>query len=182
MPGLSTETSDWLFETLQKRFEDHSYRHQDLTWEAVEERMRELPEKLLPLYQMEVTEGEPDIVGYCEETYIWMDCALESPKGRRGCCYDSAALQSRKKHSPECNAVDLANEMGVAILTEDQYRFLQTKETVDTKSSSWLQTPQAIRSKGGAIFGDCHYDHVFVYHNSAASYYKIRGFRSVLYM
>lgn len=182
MSNLSDETVAWLFETLQERFENHSYRHVGWKWEDVTKRMQNAPGKLLSLYQMEVTGGEPDVVDYRDNMYIWMDCARESPHGRRGCCYDLAALQSRKKYPPEHNAIDLASQMGVDILTEEQYRFLQTKETVDTKSSSWLRTPQAIRDEGGAIFGDCHYNHVFIYHNSASSYYKNRGFRSVLFI
>ena len=171
-----------LFSTLQARFEQHMHRHSGLTWVAVQTKLEAYPRKLGSLHAMEGTGGEPDVVGYDQATggYIFYDCAAESPNGRRNVCYDHAGLMSRKENRPENNALDMAAAMGVALLTEAQYRELQTLGEFDMKTSSWLETPAAIRKLGGALFGDRRYDHVFVYHNGAQSYYAARGFRGAL--
>ncbi len=157
-------------------------RHKDLEWTKVQARLEENPEKLWSLNEMEVTSGEPDVVGQDKKTgeFIFYDCTTESPKGRRSVCYDQEALESRKKHKPENNAIDMATSMGIELLTEEQYRYLQKLGNFDMKTSSWVQTPASIRKLGGAIFCDRRYDHVFVYHNGAESYYAARGFRGSL--
>lgn len=179
---LSEEQKYGLITVLKERFEKNMHRHSDMKWEEVQKRIEENPEKLWSLYEMERTEGEPDVIGFDEQTgeYIFCDCSKESPKGRRSICYDREALESRKKHKPENSAMDMATAMGVQILTEEQYRELQTIEDFDLKTSSWIQTPDDIRSRGGALFCDKRYGHVFVYHNGAESYYASRGFRSIL--
>lgn len=179
---LSSEQSEELLNTLKARFEENMNRHKDLKWTNVQEMLRGNPEKLWSLNEMEQTGGEPDVVGHDKKTdeYIFYDCSQESPKGRRSVCYDREALESRKKHKPESSAIDMADAMGVELLTEDQYRELQELGDFDTKTSSWLKTPSDIRELGGAIFGDFRYDHVFIYHNGAESYYAARGFRSSL--
>jgi hypothetical protein len=168
--------------TLKDRFESNTNRHQGLEWAAVLERLEANPEKLWSLNEMEKTGGEPDVVRRDKETgeYIFVDCSTESPVGRRSLCYDGEALEARKKNKPKSSAMDLAAEMGVELLTEKQYRDLQELGNFDTKTSSWLKTPTAIRELGGAIFGDYRYGQVFVYHNGAESYYAARGFRGVL--
>lgn len=150
--------------------------------EKIQEKLQENPEKLWSLNEMERTGGEPDVVGQDKKTgnYIFYDCSAESPVGRRSICYDREGLESRKEFKPETNAIDLAASMGIDILTEDQYRDLQKTGKFDTKTSSWLKTPDEIRKLGGAIFGDYRYGNVFVYHNGAASYYAARGFRGSL--
>lgn len=179
---LSSELREALLTTLQTRFEQHMHRHPDMTWANVQARLEAHPEKLWSLHAMESTGGEPDVVGYDQATgeYIFYDCAIESPIGRRNVCYDRAGLMSRKENRPENNAVDMAAAMGIELLTEAQYRELQALGEFDTKTSSWLQTPPEIRRLGGAIFGDRRYNHVFIYHNGAQSYYAARGFRGVL--
>lgn len=179
---LTDEQKDELFQTLQVRFEKNMHRHENLKWDDVEAKLNENPEKCWSLYEMERTEGEPDVVGYDEDSgeYIFCDCSPESPKGRRIVCYDRAALEARKKNKPENNAIDMAAEMGIDILTEEQYRKLQEVGPFDQKSSSWIQTPDDIRERGGALFCDYRYGHVFVYHNGADSYYSVRGFRGML--
>ncbi|WP_152655578.1 DUF4256 domain-containing protein [Oceanobacillus sp. CFH 90083] len=179
---LSQNEQEELLNKLKARFEKNMDRHQNLDWEQIQTKLESNPEKLGSLYEMERTEGEPDVVGYDEESgeYIFVDCSKESPKGRRSVCYDRAALESRKKHKPENNAVDMAAEMGIEILTEDQYRELQKLGTFDTKTSTWVQTPEGIRNLGGALFCDFRFGHVFVYHNGAESYYGSRGFRGLL--
>lgn len=179
---LSSEQREALLTILQTRFEQHMHRHPGLTWANVQARLEAHPQKLWSLHAMESTGGEPDVVGYDQATgaYIFCDCATESPSGRRNVCYDRAGQLSRKENRPEHNAVDMAAALGVELLTEAQYRELQTLGEFDTKTSSWLQTPAAIRALGGAIFGDRRYDHVFIYHNGAQSYYAARGFRGVL--
>jgi len=179
---LPPEVSQALLATLQTRFEQHMHRHPGLTWADVQARLAAHPAKLGSLHAMESTGGEPDVVGYDRATgeYIFYDCAAESPIGRRNVCYDHAGLMSRKENRPENNAVDMAAAMGIELLTEAQYRELQTLGEFDAKTSSWLMTPAAIRNRGGAIFGDRRYDHVFIYHNGAQSYYGARGFRGVL--
>lgn len=179
---LSLEEREELLSTLKSRFEKNMNRHKDLEWTKVQARLEENPEKLWSLNEMEVTSGEPDVVGQDKKTgeFIFYDCTTESPKGRRSVCYDQEALESRKKHKPENNAIDMATSMGIELLTEEQYRYLQKLGNFDMKTSSWVQTPASIRKLGGAIFCDRRYDHVFVYHNGAESYYAARGFRGSL--
>ena len=179
---MQAKQQEELLKALKARFEKNMNRHQGLEWAKVQAKLEANPEKLWSLNEMESTGGEPDVVGYDEKTgeYIFYDCSAESPKGRRNVCYDREALESRKEHKPENNAMDTATAMGIEILTEEQYRALQKLGNFDTKTSSWLKTPAAIRKLGGAIFADRRYDHVFVYHNGAESYYGGRGFRGWL--
>ncbi|WP_439020831.1 DUF4256 domain-containing protein [Bacillus thuringiensis] len=179
---LPVEQREELLKVLQARFEKNMNRHEDLEWAKVEVKLNANPEKLWSLNEMEVTGGEPDIVGYDKEKdeYIFCDCSKESPKGRRSLCYDLEALEARKKHKPENNAIDVAAAMGIELLTEEQYRELQQLGDFDMKSSSWVQTPSDIRELGGALFCDYRFGHVFVYHNGADSYYAARGFRGSL--
>lgn len=179
---LSPEQQEDLLTILQDRFEKNMNRHEDLEWDKVQAKLEDNLDKLWSLNQMEETGGEPDVVGYDKETdeYIFYDCSAESPKGRRSVCYDREALESRKKHKPENNAIDMATDIGIEILTEKQYRELQKLGDFDLKTSSWVQTPTHIRKLGGAIFCDCRYDTVFVYHNGTESYYGARGFRGSL--
>ncbi|HWJ78261.1 MAG TPA: DUF4256 domain-containing protein [Niallia sp.] len=179
---LSLEDREELLSILKTRFEKNMERHEGMEWEYVQAKLEKNAEKLWTLNEMEVTQGEPDVVGYDESTdeYIFYDCSAESPKGRRGLCYDREALEARKKHKPENSAIDLATSMGIELLTEDQYRDLLKLGKFDRKTSSWVQTPERIRKLGGAIFCDYRYDTVFVYHNGADSYYASRGFRGSL--
>jgi hypothetical protein len=179
---LSPEQAVELLRTLKTRFEKNMNRHKGLEWAKVQARLEANPEKLWSLNEMERTGGEPDVVGYDKTTeeYIFYDCSAESPKGRRSLCYDRAALESRKKHKPENSVLDMAAAMDVELFTEEQYRELQKLGEFDTKTSSWIQTPAEIRKLGGAISADRRYDHVFVYHNSAPSFYSSRGFRGSL--
>lgn len=179
---LSPQQRITLLGVLQARFEQHLRRHPGLTWGDVQTKLEANPQKLWSLQAMESTGGEPDVVGYDQATgeYIFYDCAAESPNGRRNVCYDHAGLMSRKENRPENNALDMAAAMGIELLTEAHYRELQTLGEFDTKTSSWLQTPPEIRKLGGAIFGDRRYNHVFIYHNGAQSYYAARGFRGAL--
>lgn len=158
------------------------HRHKGLAWEKIQAQLEAHPEKLRSLQQMENTGGEPDVVGYDKKTgeYLFCDCSAESPAGRRSVCYDREALESRKEHKPKNNALDMAAAIGIELLTEEQYRELQTLGQFDTKTSSWVGTPSAIRTLGGALFCDRRYDTVFVYHNGADSYYAVRGFRGSL--
>lgn len=176
---LSKEVQTELLATLKQRFEKNMNRHKDVIWDNVQTRLESSPEKLWPLHEMERTGGEPDVVDFDKKTneYIFFDCAAESPKERRSLCYDREAWESRKENKPATNAVDVARAMGTEILTEEQYRELQTLGTFDRKTSSWVRTPPEIRKLGGAIFCDRRYDHVFTYHNGAESYYAARGFR-----
>lgn len=171
-----------LLTTLKARFEKNINRHKDLEWAKVQARLDAHPEKLWSLSEMERTGGEPDVVGHDEQTgkYVFCDCSAESPKDRRSLCYDREALEARKEFKPKDTALDMAEAMGIEVLTEEQYRELQTLGAFDTKTSSWLKTPSAIRKLGGAIFADRRYNHVFVYHNGAESYYAARGFRGSL--
>lgn len=171
-----------LLQVLKKRFENNMDRHPNIAWDDVQARLEAKPDKLWSLHEMESTGGEPDVVGFDEATgeYLFYDCSPESPKGRRSLCYDREALESRKQHKPKNSAIDMAEAMGIELLTEQQYRELQQLGPFDQKSSSWLQTPSDIRSLGGAIFGDYRYGKVFVYHNGAESYYAARGFRGSL--
>ena len=171
-----------LLRTLKARFDKNMNRHKGLEWDKVQERLEADPQKLRALDEMERTGGEPDVVGHDNKTgeYIFYDCSAESPQGRRSICYDREALQSRKEHKPKDSAIGMAAAMGIGLLTQEQYRELQKLGKFDTKTSSWLQTPAAIRKLGGALFADRRYDHVFVYHNGAPSYYAARGFRGLL--
>lgn len=179
---LPTKQREELIGTLQARFEKNLNRHKGLDWAKVQAKLAANPKKLWSLHEMEKTGGEPDVVGYDKKTgeYLFYDCSAESPKGRRNLCYDRAALEARKEFKPADTALDMAAAMGIEVLTEEQYHGLQQLGKFDTKTSSWLKTPDEIRRLGGAIFGDRRYDHVFVYHNGADSYYGSRGFRGVL--
>lgn len=179
---MTLEHQTALLETLKIRFEQHKNRHQGMDWASVEAKLKAQPQKLWSLNQMEETGGEPDVVGYDKKTgeYLFYDCADETPKDRRSVCYDQEALNSRKEHKPKNSAVGIATEMGIELLTEEQYRELQKLGKFDTKTSSWLKTPAEIRKLGGAIFADFRYSNVFVYHNGAESYYAVRGFRGSL--
>jgi hypothetical protein len=181
---LSPEQHEELLKTLQVRFEKNMDRHKGLAWSKIQAKLEAHPEKLSSLHAMESTGGEPDVVGYDKKTgeYIYYDCSAESPKGRRSICYDREGQEEREKKGvhPAGNAVDLAAAMGVELLNEDQYRELQKLGEFDTKTESWIQTPTDIRKLGGALFCDRRYDHVFVFHNSAPSFYAARGFRGSL--
>lgn len=179
---LSDEQSKVLLDTLKTRFQKNSNRHQGMEWDEVEKKLLANPKKLWSLNEMEVTEGEPDVIGKDEQTgeVIFMDCAVESPKGRRSICYDQEALESRKEYRPKNSAIGMAAAMGIKILNEEQYIDLQRLGKFDTQTSSWLETPKDIRKLGGAIFGDWRFGRVFIYHNGAESYYGARGFRGML--
>ncbi|HEY6244182.1 MAG TPA: DUF4256 domain-containing protein [Pyrinomonadaceae bacterium] len=179
---LSAEQREELIKTLKARFEKNMTRHKGLEWAGVQARLEANPEKLRSLDEMEKTGGEPDVVGHNKKTgeYVFYDCSAESPKGRRSLCYDREALDSRKEHKPQNNAIDLAASMGIELLTEEQYRQLQKLGEFDTKTSSWVMTPSPVRKLGGALFCDRRYDTVFLYHNGAESYYAARGFRGSL--
>ena len=179
---LSSEQREDLLKTLKARFEKNMNRHKGLEWVKVHAKLQANTEKLYSLNEMEITGGEPDVVGYDKKTseYIFYDCSAESPKERRSLCYDHEALEKRKEHKPEDSAINMAADMGIEILTEEQYRELQQLGEFDTKTSSWVKTPADIRKLGGAIFCDRRYNTVFVYHNGAESYYAARGFRGSL--
>jgi hypothetical protein len=185
---LPPEQHEELLSTLKVRFEKNKNRHKSIDWAKVESKLEANPDKLWALYEMERTSGEPDVVVLPIATgkdkkageYIFYDCSAESPKGRRSLCYDREALEARKEHKPKNNATDMADAMGIELLTEEQYRELQQLGEFDTKTSSWVQTPSEIRKHGGALFCDRRYGHVFVYHNGAESYYAARGFRGLL--
>lgn len=179
---LTQQQTEKILQTLQTRFEKNKSRHAALEWSKVQKKLEANPDKLWSLSQMEETGGEPDVVDFDEETgeYIFYDCSAESPKSRRSFCYDNEALEARKEHKPKNSAVGMASHMGIELLTEAQYRKLQQLGKFDTKTSSWLKTPEKIRKLGGAIFGDFRFDTVFIYHNGVQSYYAGRGFRGVL--
>lgn len=179
---LSSEQEEELRSALKARFEKNMNRHKGLKWANVQAKLEANTGKLWSLNEMETTGGEPDVVGLDKKTgeYIFYDCSAESPKGRRSVCYDGEALESRKEHKPKNNAVDMASAMGIGLLTEQQYRELQELGNFDTKTSSWVQTPANIRELGGALFCDRRYNHIFVYHNGAESYYAARAFRGSL--
>lgn len=180
--NLSPVQREALFRALKDRFEQNMHRHKGIEWTKVQARLDANSEKLWSIHEMESTGGEPDVVGQDKKTgeYIFYDCSVESPKGRRSVCYDREAQESRKEHKPDNNAVDMAAAMGIELLTVEQYRTLQQLGKFDTKTSSWVHTPAEIRKLGGAIFCDRRYDHVFMYHNGAESYYAARGFRGSL--
>jgi hypothetical protein len=179
---LSPEHREELLSELKTRFEENLNRHKGLEWAKVQARLEANSKKLWSISEMERTGGEPDVVGLDKKTgeYIFYDCAAESPKGRRSLCYDRQALEERKEHKPKNNALDMAADMGVELLTEEQYRELQKLGNFDTKTSSWLTTPAEVRKLGGAIFADYRFGRVFVYHNGAESYYAARAFRGSL--
>lgn len=179
---LQPEQQTELLKILKSRFEKNMNRHQGVEWSKVKTKLEANKDKLWSLNEMENTEGEPDVVAFDKNTgeYIFYDCSAESPKGRRSICYDREALDSRKEHKPVNCAIDMANEMGIELLTEEQYRELQKLGNFDTKTSSWVKTPPEIRKLGGALFCDRRYNHVFVYHNGAESYYGVRAFRGSL--
>jgi hypothetical protein len=179
---LSPEQHSELLKVLKARFEKNRNRHLGLDWGNVEAKLEANPEKLWSLHEMERTGGEPDVVSHDEKTgeYVFYDCSAETPKGRRSLCYDREALDSRKEFKPENSAIDLASEMGIELLTEEEYRELQQLGKFDMKTSSWVSTPSDIRKLGGAIFADFRYNTVFIYHNGASSYYAVRGFRGSL--
>jgi hypothetical protein len=179
---LSKKQRDDLLTVLKVRFEKNMNRHKGLAWAKVQAKLEASIEKLSSLNEMERTGGEPDVVGQDKKTgeYIFYDCSAESPKGRRSLCYDREALESRKENKPKDNAIDVASAIGIELLTEEQYRALQKLGDFDTKTSSWVKTPSAIRELGGALFCDRRFDTVFVYHNGAESYYAARGFRGSL--
>ena len=179
---LTTEEQTSLLKTLKERFEKNNNRHESIVWEDVQTKLEAHPNKMWSLNEMEKTGGEPDVVGFDKQTgeYIFFDCSAETPKERRSICYDHEALEKRKEHKPKNSAINMAKEMGIELLTESQYRVLQNLGKFDTKTSSWVQTPEEIRKLGGATFCDFRYNTVFLYHNGADSYYAVRGFRGSL--
>jgi len=179
---LSSQDLKQLLTILKVRFEKNMDRHKGIEWSKVQAKLEAYSEKLWSLNEMEKTGGEPDVVGYDKKTdeYIFYDCSAESPKDRRSLCYDHEALESRKEHKPKNSAIEMAADMGIDLLTEEEYRELQKLGKFDTKTSSWIKTPSNIRKLGGAIFADFRYGNVFVYHNGAESYYAARGFRGSL--
>jgi len=179
---VSPSKTEELLATLKIRFEKSMNRHEGFTWADIQSRLELNTEKLWSLNEMERTGGEPDVVGYDKKTgeYIFYDCSAESPKERRNLCYDSEALNARKENKPKDSAINMASDMGIELLTEDQYRGLQQLGDFDNKTSSWVKTPSAIRKLGGALFCDRRYNTVFTYHNGAESYYAARGFRGSL--
>ncbi len=179
---LTPEESSSLLAILKHRFEKNKQRHKGVEWTAIEKKLNTYPEKLWSLNQMEITGGEPDCIGIDKKSnaFIFVDCSEESPKGRRSICYDYEALESRKEHKPKNNVIDMADNMGISVLDEAEYRALQELGHFDNKTSSWLKTPSEIRELGGAIFGDYRFGKVFIYHNGAESYYAARGFRGML--
>ncbi|OTL23657.1 DUF4256 domain-containing protein [Acinetobacter pittii] len=179
---LTQKQIELLLELLKNRFEKNTHRHTEIEWSDVQNKLIKVPDKLWSLLEMENTGGEPDVIAYDQQKdeYLFVDCSLETPKGRRSLCYDREALESRKDHPPKNSAIDIAKEMGVELLTEKQYYQLQEIEEFDLKTSSWLKTPNEIRKLDGALFADRRYGRVFIYHNGAQSYYAARGFRCCL--
>jgi hypothetical protein len=182
MKSLSAQHIAEILKTLKARFEQNMHRHPGMVWSTFQDKLEALPDKLLSLHAMEESGGEPDVVAFGPNNggFLFCDCAMESPKGRRNLCYDAEALASRKEHKPKHSAVGMAAAMGVQLITEEQYFELQKLGDFDSKTSSWLVTPQGIRKRGGAIFGDKRYGRTFIYHNGAESYYGARGFRALL--
>jgi hypothetical protein len=179
---MNAKQREELLNILKARFEKNMNRHKGIDWIKVQAKLETNTAKLKSLNEMEKTGGEPDVVGFDKKTgeFIFYDCSIESPKGRRSVCYDREGLESRKEHKPENNAIDMAKEIGIEILTEEEYRELQKLGEFDTKTSSWVKTPADIRKLDGALFCDRRYNHVFTYHNGAQSYYNVRGFRGSL--
>ncbi len=180
--GIPSISDHELIGFLASRFENHPGRHPDIAWKDVERSLQAKPQLLRNLMAMEQSGGEPDVIGLLSttETFVFIDCSPESPSGRRNLCYDRKAQDGRKEHRPKGNVLDTCGSMGITLLTEEEYRQLQTVGPFDTKTSSWIQTPDTVRSRGGALFGDCRYGSVFIYHNGADSYYSARGFRGLL--
>lgn len=180
--NLTKNQKEELFRLLEARFQKHFKRHEGLSWEKFKIKLEANPAKLWSVHEMEKSGGEPDVIGFDKRSgeFIVCDCSTESPSGRRSLCYDREALNSRKENKPKNSALDMAEEMGINLLTEDQYHALQKLGNFDTKTSSWIQTPEAVRELGGAIFGDFRFNRVFIYHNGAESYYAARGFRGIL--
>jgi hypothetical protein len=180
--NLAEDQIEDLLKALQTRFAKYKDRHKSLEWDQVLARLESKPKKLISLHKMEETGGEPDVIGYDEkkDEFIFCDCSPESPKGRRSVCYDHEALESRKEHKPDDSAVQMAEDMGIKLLNEEEYRSFQELGPFDTKTSSWIETPASVRKLGGAIFGDYRFGRVFIYHNGAESYYGARGFRGTL--
>lgn len=179
---MSPDQADALLQTLKTRFDKHMQRHPGFAWSTVQARLEQHPDALRSLAQMDATGGEPDVVGQdaASGCIAFCDCAPETPAGRRSICYDRAALEARKEHKPKTSALDMAAEIGITLLTEEQYRHLQTLGEFDRKTSSWIATPEDVRKLGGALFCDRRYGRVFTYHNGAESYYAVRGFRGML--
>lgn len=179
---ISNHEKDDLLKTLKLRFEANQHRHKNIKWTEVEARLKNQPDKIRSLNEMERTGGEPDVIAYDkqDDVFIFCDCCTESPTGRRSLCYDNDALESRKKFKPQNSAINMASEMEIEVLDENQYDYLQSLGSFDTKTSSWLKTPNKMRELGGAIFGDFRFGRVFYYHNGAESYYASRGFRGLL--
>lgn len=182
MKMLDNVEKEKIIDTLKARFENNISRHTNVKWENLLKKLIDLPEKMWSLNEMEKTGGEPDVVKYDEDNneYIFYDCSKESPAGRRSICYDNEALESRDKFKPQDSALNMANKIGIQILDEEEYRYLQSLEEFDLKTSNWIKTPDEVRKLGGAIFCDRRYNRVFTYHNGAESYYNVRGFRGVL--
>lgn len=180
--NLSEQMQTELLITLQTRFHKNLFRHPDTKWEIIEERLTAQPGKLFTVFKMEETGGEPDVVETTAspEKYFFFDCSVESPSGRRSLCYDTEAHNSRKQNKPAGSAAESAHEMGIELLTEEQYILLQKLKPIDTKTSSWIHTPKTIRERGGALFGDFRFGRVFIYHNGAESYYAARGYRGCI--
>lgn len=176
MKELNTSEKENIIAVLEKRFKENMSRHANIKWQDVHEKLSST-NKLWSINQMEMTGGEPDVVGYDSNEYIFFDCSKETPISRRNICYDNEALEARKSFKPENSAINMANDMGIELLTVEDYNYLQTIGDFDLKTSSWLQTPSNIRKLGGAIFGDKRYQTTFIYHNGAESYYGVRGFR-----
>jgi hypothetical protein len=179
---LTLAEQDSIIALLRQRFEQHVERHSGIDWQRVENKLRNNPRALWSIFEMDKTGGEPDVIGYdtLNDQYIYCDCSKESPAGRRSLCYDRTALNARKTHKPVNSVCDMAEEMGIALLTESDYFMLQSNCTVDTKTSSWLNTPPEVRKLGGALFGDYRFGRTFIYHNGADSYYGARGFRGLI--
>lgn len=180
--SMGAQLEHFFLQQLKQRFEENKKRHPNIVWADVEKKLLASQTALEALYRMDQTGGEPDVIGADEKTgeYLFADCAEQSPQGRRSLCYDAQALLERKKNPPKNSAQQMADEMGISILSEEEYRSLQTLGEFDTKTSSWVKTPKEIRTRGGALFCDRRYDHVFTYHNGADSYYSQRGFRGML--
>lgn len=179
---LTDKGKEDILTILKERFKKNMHRHKDLDWDEIQSKLEKKPEKLWAISEMERTEGEPDVVVFDKKSaeFLFVDCSPESPKGRRSICYDREALNARKQHKPANSAMDVANEMGIEILSEEEYRALQELGEFDLKTSSWIMTPEDVREKGGALFCDRRYGKVFTYHNGADSYYAARGFRGIL--
>jgi hypothetical protein len=182
MKKLDVKNSTVILNLLEERFKKNMHRHKAIKWDDVKNKLITSPEKIWSLNEMEKTGGEPDLIGFDKKTneYLYIDCSKETPVGRRSVCYDKAALDARKENKPKHSALGMADEMGIELLTEEEYRTLQSIENFDTKTSSWLKTPEKIRKLGGAIFGEYRYNNVFIFHNGVQSYYAVRGFRGIL--